>query len=131
LSFFSIRSYDKNGEAWVEGRTVQCADVEVGASLRVEARMRSLEFNKDGSFSLRDGPYVQRFLDGCYPVHLSMDIQLRRIYLRFLDSVRLRKSCSSSPRPTPRHFRRHHTGPEGWPRSWPSARCGRSHRRSR
>jgi hypothetical protein len=82
----SIVSYDNIGAAWVEGHTVQLADVEKGASLCVEARTRSLEINADGSFSLRGGPYMRRFLDGYYPMHVSIDIELPRGYLRFLDT---------------------------------------------
>ena len=47
--------------------------------------MRALEFNEDGSFSLRNGPFMRRFLDGYYPMHVSMDIEVPRDYLRFLD----------------------------------------------
>ena len=80
----SILSQENIHEARVEGHTVQLVDVEQGASICIRARMRALEFNEDGSFSLRGGPYMRRFLDGYYPMHVSMNIELPRDYLRFL-----------------------------------------------
>jgi len=82
----SILSYENIKEAWVEGHTVQLADVEHAASICIRARTRTLEFNEDGSFSLRGGPFMRRFLDGYYPMHLSMNIEVPRGYLRFTDT---------------------------------------------
>jgi hypothetical protein len=82
----SIVSYKNIQAAWVEGHTVQLADVEHDASICIQARARSLEFNEDGSFSLRGGPFMRRFLDGYYPMHVSMNIEVPREYLRFLDT---------------------------------------------
>ena len=74
----SILSYQNIEQAWVEGHTVQLADVEHGASICIQARTRMLEFNEDGSFSLRGGPFMRRFLDGYYPMHVSMNIEMPR-----------------------------------------------------
>jgi hypothetical protein len=82
----SILSYQNIEQAWVEGHTVQLADVEHGASICIQARTRMLEFNEDGSFSLRGGPFMRRFLDGYYPMHVSMNIEVPREYLRFVDT---------------------------------------------
>jgi len=82
----SILSYENIKQAWVEGHTVQLADVGHAASLCIRVRTRTLEFNEDGSFSLRGGPFMRRFLDGYYPMHVSMNIEVPRGYLRFTDS---------------------------------------------
>lgn len=82
----SILTHENIREAWVEGHTVQLADIEHGASICIEARTRTLEFNEDGSFSLRGGPFMRRFLDGYYPMRVSMDIAVPREYLRFVDT---------------------------------------------
>jgi hypothetical protein len=82
----TILSYDNIERAWVEGHTVQLAEVGRAASICIRARTRMLEFNEDGSFSLRGGPFMRRFLDGYYPMHVSMDIEVPRGYLRFTDS---------------------------------------------
>ena len=82
----AILSYEHIKQAWVEGHTVQLADVGHAASICIKVRTRTLEFNEDGSFSLRGGPFMRRFLDGYYPMHVSMSIELPRGYLRFTDS---------------------------------------------
>jgi hypothetical protein len=82
----SILSYQNIEQAWVEGHTVQLADVDHGASICIQARTRMLEFNEDGSFSLRGGPFMRRFLDGYYPMHVSMNIEVPQEYLRFVDT---------------------------------------------
>ena len=82
----SILSHENIEAVWIEGHSVQLADIEQGASLCVRVRMRALESNKDGSFSLHGGPYMRRFLDGYYPMHVSMNIQVPREYLRFVDT---------------------------------------------
>ncbi len=81
-----ILSHDNIEQAWVEGHTVQLANVEHGASICIQVRTRALEFNEDGSFSLRGGPYMRRFLDGYYPMRVSMNIEVPRDYLRFVDT---------------------------------------------
>ena len=83
LKILSSENIDK---AWVEGHSVQLADVEQGASICIRARSRTLEFNEDGSFTLRGGPFMRRFLDGYYPMRVSMDIEVPREYLRFVDT---------------------------------------------
>ncbi len=80
-----ILSHANIEKAWVEGHTVQLADVEQGASLCIQVRLRALELNANGTFSLRGGPYMRRFLDGYYPMHVSMRIEVPRESLRFLE----------------------------------------------
>jgi hypothetical protein len=82
----SILSHENVEQAWVEGHTVQLAGVAHGASICIRARTRTLEFNEDGSFSLRGGPFMRRFLDGYYPMHVSMSIEVPQQYLRFADT---------------------------------------------
>ncbi len=64
------------GAAWVEGNTVQLKDTARGAYLCIEARSRALARQPDGSFVLRNGPYLRRFLDGYYPMHVTMRVSL-------------------------------------------------------
>lgn len=80
----SIASYSHIEEAWVEGHTVQLTNVRPDASLCIRAETRALEANDDGSYSLRNGPFMRRFLDGYYPMRVSMEIELPQGYLRFL-----------------------------------------------
>jgi hypothetical protein len=60
------------GRAWVEGETVQLSEVERGARLCVAAEIRVFHRNPDGSFSLVNGPYHRRFLDGYFPMHVTL-----------------------------------------------------------
>lgn len=73
------------GRAWVDGASVQLEDIVRGATLCVEAETRALVANGDGSFSLRNGPFMRRFLDGYYPMRVSVDIEIPREVLRFAE----------------------------------------------
>ena len=63
------------GESWVEGASVQLRDVRPGASLCVAAQSRALHPLAEGGYRLRNGPYLRRFLDGYYPMRVSLDIR--------------------------------------------------------
>jgi hypothetical protein len=71
-----VTAYSGIGAAWVEDNTVQLQDTRRGAYLCVQARSRALTPQADGSFVLRNGPYLRRFLDGYYPMHVTMRISL-------------------------------------------------------
>jgi len=62
-------------KAWVEGATVQLESVEQGARLCLKAESRVLSHNEDGSYSIRNGPYMRRFLDGYYPMRVSVEVR--------------------------------------------------------
>ena len=64
------------GEARVEGHTVQLTDVNSNAQLCVEAESRALIAQKDGTFVLQNGPFMRKFLDGYFPMRVSIDIKL-------------------------------------------------------
>ena len=74
VKHIKIISSDNIEEAWVEGNSVQLVNISEQAELCVEAVSRALVANKDGSFSLRNGPFMRRFLDGYYPMHVSMQV---------------------------------------------------------
>ena len=38
-------------------------------------RVKTSEHNNGGSYSLRNGPYMRPFLDGYYPIRVSMEIR--------------------------------------------------------
>ncbi|HED16240.1 MAG TPA: hypothetical protein ENI64_05430 [Gammaproteobacteria bacterium] len=62
--------------AWVENGSVQLVNVAKGASLCVKAESRALSQNIDGSYTLKNGPFMRKFLDGYFPMHVSIDIKL-------------------------------------------------------
>jgi hypothetical protein len=94
-----ILSYDNIHSAWIEGHTVQMEDVKRDASICIQVEMRTLESNEDGSFSLHSGPFMRRFLDGYYPMRVSIDIEVPRDHLRFLD-IRPQRQAGFSVRET-------------------------------
>lgn len=63
------------GRAWIEGASVQLEDVRPGARLCLRGRTRALHALGDGLFELRNGPFMRRFLDGYYPLRLSLEIR--------------------------------------------------------
>lgn len=62
-------------EAWVEGHTVQLRDIGEQARICLEAHTRALKDNGNGFFGLANGPYMRKFLDGYYPMRVSMHIR--------------------------------------------------------
>lgn len=63
-------------KAWVDKNSVQLQNVQQGARLCVEADSKTLERNPDGSYTLYSGPFMRRFLDGFFPMRVSMDLRL-------------------------------------------------------
>ena len=67
-------SFRNMSKAWIEGPTVQMTDIRASARLCLQAWIKALYINDDGSYSLRNGPFMRRFLDGYFPLRVSMDI---------------------------------------------------------
>ena len=74
------------GKAQVENNTVQLKDVSKQASLCVSAEVRAFYQNDDKTFTLVSGPYQRRFLDGYYPMHVTLEIHYPDDVLRFLSA---------------------------------------------
>ncbi len=72
------------GQSWVENNSVQLSDIGENARLCVIARTRVLQANGDGSYSMHNGPFMRRFLDGYYPMRVSMDIDYSDSGLRLV-----------------------------------------------
>jgi hypothetical protein len=69
-----IREARNIERAWVEGPSVQMENIGANARLCLSARTRALRRLDDGSYLLRNGPFMRRFLDGYFPLRVSMDI---------------------------------------------------------
>ena len=65
---------EKIAKAWVEGQSVQLEGVEQGATLCVELEAAILRPDGDGGYHLHQGPYHRRFLDGWFPLRLTLEI---------------------------------------------------------
>lgn len=72
--------------AWIEGSSVQVTNVQAGAMLCLESELRILELDTaTGLYRLESGPYMRRFLDGFFPLQLSLDIRYPADRLRLVD----------------------------------------------
>ncbi len=69
-----ITSFKDIRRTWIEGHTVQLRDVGHHARLCIEAESWALQRQGEGRYTLANGPYMRRFLDGYYPMHVSMDV---------------------------------------------------------
>lgn len=87
-----ILSQRNIGAARVEGASVQLRDVHKGASLCLELESRALTRLPGDRWSLRNGPYMRRFLDGYYPI---------RVYIRIRYPAELLEVGYLSPEPQP------------------------------
>ena len=59
----------------VLGPSVQLSGVKRGASLCLQAESRALQTLGEGHYRLRNGPYMRRFLDGYYPMRVSLEVR--------------------------------------------------------
>lgn len=71
LKIVKYRNIDK---ARIEGQSIQLINVRKQAELCVTASVRILYQNSDGSYSLVNGPFHRKFLDGYYPYHLTLEV---------------------------------------------------------
>lgn len=69
-----VDSFQGIKRAWVEGSSVQMEDVQRGAKLCIQADVGILYLEPDGSAILKNGPFHRKFLDGYYPMHVSLEI---------------------------------------------------------
>ena len=72
----NVTAHRNIGAAWVEGHTVQLRDVGSEARLCVTAKSLALSKQSDGSYTLSNGPFMRRFLDGYYPMHVTIDVEI-------------------------------------------------------
>jgi hypothetical protein len=68
--------------AWVEGASVQLQQVGPGARLCLSAQTRALRNAGRGAFHLVNGPYLRKFLDGYYPMRVTLEIDYPQQLLR-------------------------------------------------
>lgn len=73
------------GKAWVEGASVQLREVGTGARLCLAAQTRALNDSGSGYFTLNNGPYMRKFLDGYYPMQVSLKLEYPAGLLQIID----------------------------------------------
>jgi hypothetical protein len=65
-------------------RSVQLSDVQQDATLCIQAEVRILYEQPDGGRVLRNGPFHRKFLDGYFPLHVSLEVRYPAGALRYL-----------------------------------------------
>ncbi len=86
--------------AWVEGASVQLKNVGARAVLCIESENRALERDPGtGQYVLHSGPYMRRFLDGYFPMRVSINIEypVERLQLDSLEPFDLPNKSTSVP----------------------------------
>ncbi len=73
------------GKAWVHENTVQMEQIGHDALICIGAESRALHADGDGIYSLSNGPFMRRFLDGYYPMRVSLNVTLETGKLHFID----------------------------------------------
>lgn len=79
-----VLSASRIERAWVEDASVQLINVAPGARLCLSAQTRALRQAGNGYYTLSNGPFMRKFLDGYYPMQVTLDI-LYPPGLRLLD----------------------------------------------
>ena len=68
-------------------QSIALTDIKAEAEICVSATVRIFYQNPDKTFSLVNGPYHRRFLDGFYPYHVSLIISYPGKNLKFLSTI--------------------------------------------
>lgn len=58
----------------VKDHSVELRGIQPAAQICIRAESQALHKTSSGDLQLRNGPYMRRFLDGYYPLHLSIEI---------------------------------------------------------
>lgn len=69
-----IESQSNIEETWIEGASVQLREVQPDAELCVNARSRILQVLGEGEYLLENGPFMRRFLDGYFPMRVTVAV---------------------------------------------------------
>jgi hypothetical protein len=71
------------GASRVVGPKIELKDVRHDASICLRAETHSLHPLGEGGYQLRNGPYMRRFLDGYFPMHLTLEVKYPAELIRF------------------------------------------------
>ncbi|MGD2074804.1 MAG: hypothetical protein PVG38_07785 [Gammaproteobacteria bacterium] len=75
------------GRAEPLDQSVQLHDVGHNATLCVQAEVQILYRRADGDLELRNGPFLRKFLDGYFPMHVLLEIRYPSARLDFVSIV--------------------------------------------
>jgi len=81
----AISRSENIGRSWVHENSVQMDQVARNALICISAETQALAAEGGNTFVLSNGPYMRRFLDGYYPMQVSMRVRWDMPELRFVD----------------------------------------------
>ena len=70
----TITAHQNIDQLGIRGQSVQLTNIKPDAELCIRAEVRILSNNHNGTFSLNNGPFHRKFLDGFYPFHITLNI---------------------------------------------------------
>lgn len=86
-----VKSSKHIGRVWIEDSSVQLSNVSDHAELCIEVESKALTIKGDGTYYLRHGPFMRKFLDGYYPMRVSVDVDLPAQQLILLDTFPMKQ----------------------------------------
>jgi len=81
-----IESQNNIEETWVEGASVQLRRVQPDAELCIRARSQMLRILGDGLYVLENGPFMRRYLDGYFPMRVTVAVNWGDLDLSLAES---------------------------------------------
>lgn len=72
-------------KSWVEGHSVQLEDVQHESKVCIKAETRALQKEGDKIY-VRNGPFMRRFLDGYYPMHVRVEVSYSEKLLELINT---------------------------------------------
>lgn len=84
LEIISKKGVDR---AWIEQSNVELEGVHSGANVCLRFESRVMHDEDNGFVSVRTGPYMRRFLDGYYPMHVYLEVSYPCKDLKFIRTV--------------------------------------------
>ena len=80
-----VLSFENMDTAYAESNTVQLRGIRAASRVCARLETRALHALGTQAFELRNGPFMRRFLDGYYPMRVSMHVRYPCAQLRFTD----------------------------------------------
>ena len=89
---FKITSTVNIGSARINEQLVELGDVKQNAEICINAEVRVFYQNPDRTFSLVNGPYHRKFLDGYFPYHVTLVVNYPSNKLKHISNKPLQQS---------------------------------------
>ena len=70
-----ILSTERINKSRGEGSSVQLSGIGPNATICIQAESQALIPLEKGGYRLKNGPFMRRFLDGYYPMHVTMEVR--------------------------------------------------------